>query len=863
MDFLKQVITGGQIAAREIRAQVSGRDVQGQGESLQITDGFAPCDTTEQQADLSFPPAQAEIKPPADRAATPAKQPPAETVSLPREHFPVLLEDMALGAAGTGESVGPCAEESGAGPDFRARVRQELQQQLFQAVTASKVKKGPGEGPDREKILSLDRTITDQAAATGDPSLILLASRFKERAERAKPQKNIDFSIDHQVDSRWGDAPAATPPPPTLPDALATFHDMKSPYLNQAAWEALAEGIRAGRWAPAPGDLETLKARMTVPSGTAALSLFAGGDMADSDFLGGVKILSVLRKKKPALLEGMTLPDRNGVSRPLTLALADRVMADNQGLGGISCLQKSAEVPNGEATPIQKGIHELHGLLKGDEALRKSLMEKVEGELSGGKGPDGMGKEGMIALALLDSLVEGADKEALDRVLAPFLEHLDDRATTRALLRGRRTELADRMAGTLQSGSLTPKETLKTLSGLIQVGYITHGGSAGAARAVEVYSPAIDAALDRLKESPEYPSLVRELVEKTGRQRGRPLGSLDLATLEDIHLLEVLSQKEKGLLVQIKKLMEPEIHKSTLKGRNADYASFLMTRYRSAEAHENIGKLGSDTMTRTERLNLYKRTNEFLSSVSWKEREALKKELQGALAQGLDRGALPGLLAMPEIMGNPEAVLKVYRKIGPGLEQDEEIAGAWKELHEKLEMAGTSVERLKTPGLPRSLRLALIDNNTECAVLLDSQEFSKVRKEAVTSLLEAIAGNRASGLSDLPSFFKAHDAISVYRTLAPGAERDEEIAREWEKLRQILQVAGSTIKKKEAVAIYHTLKERENQGTEWESLVRDLLMTRAAGGDYTDLLAEAPPAELEEFDDELMIDGIRLRKKEE
>jgi hypothetical protein len=209
-------------------------------------------------------------------------------------------------------------------------------------------------------------------------------------------------------------------------------------------------------------------------------------------------------------------------------------------------------------------------------------------------------------------------------------------------------------------------------------------------------------------------------------------------------------------------------------------------------------------------------------------------------------------------------MVRLYRKIVPGAEQDEEIAPVWQQLCQNLDMADQTIKTLQTPGLTRSERLPLLDANSAAAALVDAQEFSRIRKEAHLALCKALKDNPAAGLADLPSFFKSPmTSTGVYRMLAPGAERDEEIAVEWAKLRQIITIASDSVSRKEALAIYSAFKQKEASGEDWESLIKPLMLSKIEGGDYEDLISGSPPLELEDFDDELMIDGIRLHKRDE
>jgi hypothetical protein len=797
---------------------------------------------------------------------------PAAAKKLTPVSSPVVLT-MEMGGEAEKDVASPrISGNGGGGVDYRQTLRQSTTQGLWQKVSELKSR---GKGASKDVVLQTFRELEKEAQDSADPSLKLLCTRFRSRAERAMgspPQKPASPDA----------VPVSSDSSMTALDAV--FLDTERPYLGEGIWELMASEISQNGWAPGHEHMEMLKARMTVPTGTAGHSIVDG----DKDYRGGLKVLKALKEKDAGTLEGVMFPDSKGNMVPLAQALADKIIADPQALSLIGAIHAHKENTLWDRGDLVRDFYDIAG---SDPTLASMLLDRVSRESSGGI--DAMSREGIMALALLMALNTGKEEEgalrrtlsklknffggrsapppeeeaALNKILSKPLMQRQENDTVRTLLNMRRHEAEKELSARLLSADTPPGEALKIMADMFQLAFCAAPASTGMQKFCAPYLPAIGEGLQKIRGSEEYPALVEKLLKSTekGRAGAAQMGSMSLSDIAGLQLLLTIGQQDRAVMERIKPMMEPEVRKVYPKGQNGPVSEFLLEQYKKDSIAESLQKLQSDVLPRTTRLGLLQRNRDISDGqgFSLEERQAIQAETLDAFRAGLAH--TPGLEELLARYNDHQTLLKVYRRLGPGAEDDQDIAAAWSALKHRLDLKDETIRKLETPGLPRSERTALLDDNCEASRVFETPEFNRIKKDSLIACCRGIAANTSSGLADLPSHFSDPlKAIKVYRTLAPGAEQDSEIALEWGKFRMILDSLGGEEKLKDAIALYCTAKQREARGESWETFMATLIMT----GDYHDIIAggggpdSAQALAIDDFDDEVSIGGIRLRVNE-
>jgi hypothetical protein len=718
-------------------------------------------------------------------------------------------------------------------------------QELWSQVSEIKKK---GARMSQDDVVKTFSTLRELADKSQDPEAQLLLSRLKMRAQKT---------------GLPADTAAVAGPSAGNTSALgALFGDMNRPYLEESLWNMCADEVERQGFTPDGEMMDVLRARISAPSGQAGFSMFTKGEAGDSDFRGGVRILRLLKDRDPSLLEGMMLRDSGGNLVPFDSALASIITSDPQGGGSLGLILGSQKNPQPEQRSF---MDDIQALLAGSRRVPGELLERVRNESQSGKRLEALSREGLISLALLMAGDKNGDEgKAVEGILDG---HIFQRQKTENISRFvdvQRKKHSDERAGELNAGALSPPETVKAMTDIILMSLCT---ASAPEKALLPYDEALGRGIAKLRESADYPSCVDKLaksVEASRAQAGR-IGSMSLPDLARLELLLKIGENDRAVMSRLDSLFLPEIRKRSLKGDRADVASHLLVLFRDYKTGENLEKLQKPDLRRSERLEVYRYTKDFADFLYSKEKEDALKALDSQFLKGLDN--MPDLRELPARFSSPDLAMKVFTRLAPKSDSNDEIAVAWRAFQNTLDNADAAITKLGTPNLPRSERLALLDANLEPSRILESTEGGRIRRDSIQAICSAIAGNPESGLADLPSRFSKPDiALRVYRTLAPGMELDKDIAPEWRKFCTLLDIVGQEEHLKEAVALYGALKQRESRGEEWNALVEDLMKSRILGQDYHEFIRGAftPSAmdmlAIDDFDDTVSIGGIRLDK---
>jgi hypothetical protein len=126
------------------------------------------------------------------------------------------------------------------------------------------------------------------------------------------------------------------------------------------------------------------------------------------------------------------------------------------------------------------------------------------------------------------------------------------------------------------------------------------------------------------------------------------------------------------------------------------------------------------------------------------------------------------------------------------------------------------------------------------------------------------------GLTALPSHFDTPGkAWEFYSAFAPCLDSDEDIGREWQKFKGLFAAMGGGRNLKPAMDAYTFACDREKQGHSWDDILSHIYSNLTLGSDYCDAPLRdpgepsTPDMALEESDDFISIEGIRLKRREE
>lgn len=797
-----------------------------------------------------------------EKAQPPLKPFTGESPSL--NNPPVVLVMDGLGSSGSSGIGLPGGRVGTSDIEYAAPAIQTSTQKLINKVLDIKSR---GKAAQPDEVLSAYQDIKEKAGETGSLTLKLLCSRFQERAGRAAALKEARAAGGSVMSTEPSTVHAAAGA--SLSDTTSlvnAFMNADVPYLGDEVWNALADKITHRQWVPGFAQIEMLKARVTVPSGTAGQSILGKGAQDDSDFRGAVKVLQALKAENSAFIEGMTLPDGNGSKTSLASSLTDRILTDPQVFSMLGIV--SAVSPPQGKTGL---IHDVYDLVRHDRNVKTDLLNRVENACENSRSIETADKESIMALAVILGLgKDGAETERLNAMLSKHLPQKQNSDSMRMLLSVRRREVCTEMAERLKSGELSPDGTLKALTDIVVMTFCTGALTPEVERALSPFLPALQEGLASLKESPDYGRRLAKLVESAEEHRTKvgAIGGMDLPDLARLYLLVTVAREDKALIGRLQKLLDPEVRKTNLKGQNASIAALILTDYKRNIIADTMEKLQSEPLSRSARLGLYKKNCE-LSSTIYHDSESLKKESLNALVRGLVRDPSSGLAVLTERFNDPDVALKVYSGLAPGAESDEDVASALGRFLSTLDHSDENLKKLEFGNLPRSERLSILDASCEPAHILQTQEASALKRASREALCRGLQSNPSSGLADLPSRFKNPDiAIRVYRTLAPGAERTEEIAVEWSRFRDILDLVGGESKLKDATTVYRFWKQQEAQGKTWKEVMEHIYTSRILGQDYRSLLADPGSSEaldsmvIEDFDDDMIsIGGITLSRR--
>jgi len=692
--------------------------------------------------------------------------------------------------------------------------------------------------------------------------------------------------------------------------------------IPQGTWDLVRTGANAYGWKPGPGELDLLAARLSnTPVGPQA-SLF---DMnrANADFPGALGVLRALEKKNPGILKGLEMPGSGGISVPLARGLAERILADNGAWQDLGKLMVDEEHPSRfnfmeNLYPLLEGSGETRDMLAGE--LKKALLDA--GSL------DAMGGRGKTALALLCHMKPAKSKDpAVREALAGELYREQADAGLQRIVNYGRKEEIESLLDTLAKENVSPERMLQEAGKIVTLACCSATSAGGKEEALAPGHERLRQCFARVFREPGGQAVLHNELSRVEKSLGKAgaVGNMPLEDIRALHLLLILAREESALEQRLAALMEPEHRKERIMNftpvAHPREGPVPLYQYRRNSIEHNLEELrNNSSLTPPERhaLDLENDRNKlgFDSSVERGFSDATMEALFEGVTKAHRQDRMAGFIDFFNSPGEAHWAYSVLARVTPG---ESDMPGEWERLRSILdrqpdeksaEVNGFSYrvdengEETTTPLVPvdkkmkKNLHAALSTYLSERAevVLEDLNRGDLTRPERVALVrrsrgfyTDLYYGNPsgqivakahslfAQGLrnadpstmiEDLPdSFNDMATAYEVYTTLAPGAERDEEIGPEWQKFKGLLTAFGGEKNLDMAMEAYDYGKEQEQKGFPWERIQEHIYTHRGLGEEYRTLpiggevddpLAAA--VDLEETDDEFMIDGIRLRK---
>lgn len=659
--------------------------------------------------------------------------------------------------------------------------------------------KSRGKTVQPDEVLSLYKDIAKEADSKGSPALKLLRSRFHERAERASAIKAGKASGGKNA-----------PVKPSVDGALASISDAKSPesdlmntdipYLGNEIWDSLADKITNHQWMPDSEHIEMLKLRIATPSGTAGQSI----TKQDSDFRGAVKVLRAMNAIDAGFYEEMCHSNsKDNKASPASL-LIERILSDPQAsnmLGSIAAVTKKTDM-----SVLMQDVYELAG---NDKKIKTHMLSKLESALNDCKSIESIDKDSITVIALLQGICgDDPEKSRLRSILSKYLLQKQENKSVEMLLNVHRRDVCAEIAERLKSGKLTPECALKNMTDLVEMTFCMGSSVQELDKVITPFLPALQDGLATMQQSPDYGIYIAKLadsVEESGLQL-KDISQMSLHELATLYLLVNAGGEDKALLGRLKKIFGAEERP----GMHDGGASLIQAAYSRIVFADSIEKLQTEPLSRAARLRLYEDCSHLYGPGMYTNSNCYKNELQSAIIKGLARDHTAGFANLIKRFRDPDIALKIYTSLTSTEVSNEEYAAALDRFISILDNKNESLRKLEFGNLPRSERLAILNTNAEPSCVIQTKETKTLLQSSRDSLYRGLQSDPESGLADLPSKFTNNGlALRVYRTLAPGAERTEEIAKEWGIFKNILDIIGGENRTEMAVTLYCQWKKQE------------------------------------------------------
>jgi len=708
-----------------------------------------------------------------------------------------------------------------------------------------------------------------------------------------------------------------TKPELAKPTIDAILKDRENLNLDDGVWDLIVLGAKKYGWNPGKEQLDQMAARLSHFSPASAATLFDYGTR-DKDFVGALGVLRVLKDRNPSILKGFEIPDHKGALSSPERGLVDRVLSDpksRQYLGSLFI--------NDDKKDRFNFMCDLYPFISGNSEVRADLSTIMKDEYARAGSLDAISDRGRVALALLSHM--GPEKWHAADVRAVLSKELlkkqPDKDLDRIAGYGRDDE-TQRLLDGISGGKLGTDEAMRSADRIVSLGFSAINTDV----ALNPWLGKLREAMKAVSADPAFitrrDAMMRE-VESSSSSAGSP-GDMPVEDIRMLYLLMVLAGGDDALMSRIDVIMKPVMKADrgisfTRTAHQAEQYAAL-NEYKRTLIEKNIELLKTGNLPPMERMVLDEENDRNKLGFDTYIERNFDDATRDALLEGaardyrspeMDRfmdyfndkgqtrwalsvlsrmaengGEMPGearrLLSIldampdkkePEVKGFSSSVNEDGEEITtPMVMQEKKMK---KDLSEGLKeyLSQKMDEVWKSYGngpMTRSGRTALVKKSKGCYTSLHyGSPSQEIMQKTYSAFAKSISGaDPSTGLSDLPDHFSdPQNACRIYVSLAPGAERDEEIGPEWQKFKGILTAMGGEQNLDKAIEAYGFAKKKENEGIPWDTVTSHIYRNSSIGADYReapiredgDVLAAA--GSVEEFDNEIFIDGLRLDRK--
>jgi hypothetical protein len=683
--------------------------------------------------------------------------------------------------------------------------------------------------------------------------------------------------------------------------------------FDASMWRLIKQGIKEFGYEPGRRELAAITVRL-APTSDDAKTGRLGGDLA-----GSLSTLKVLKAKNPRLLEGITMPDGKGGHVSLEKGVMERILPDPT-----AAEQIEKDIVNSSNTRFSTIAPQLYPLISGSGEVKEMLGDTLEKEYAQTGSIEGLKGKGRSALAILASL--GPDTLHMPQVkslLSPLLlkPHPDELLDALACY-GRRDE-SEKTIAALAARELTGEKALQAADRVIAMGFCSKTPD----QALDPYLASLRSALKGqmadgglVTGRDVFMSDVERGIRKTGH-----IGDMPDEDIRKLYLVLLLASDDESLYARLDPLIKGagESTEPYVKTAHSNEAGAAMALYRRLRMEKNLELLRGGNLAPHRRIALQMENLQLKNNLDGAIGGRFVDATEDALLEGAARdfkspeigrflsyfnGRDEAHQALTVIARTAQRVDELPSECGKLLaildslpdDKDRGISTVSSSfLNEDGDYVNASIECRDTRKMRKDLRSALSTYvegrkeellsrlqaartrpvRNELMEMLDNchtgVEFGTTTHEDREKKYDALCRGLASAdpstlTTDLPAHFKKPlQACDIYTMLAPDAEHEEDIGREWQRFKPLLNALGGEEHLRDATEAYEFARKKELEGHDWDAIMAHIYRNKSLGADYLEAPlrdGKEPATEsviVEEIDDEIVIGGLRLGKNSE
>ncbi|MDQ7826620.1 MAG: hypothetical protein RDV48_27705 [Candidatus Eremiobacteraeota bacterium] len=465
---------------------------------------------------------------------------------------------------------------------------------------------------------------------------------------------------------------------PTMDIILA---DSSRPYLDERQCWLIHDAYEKHSWLPDRGQVEYLLPKLYQPPAREGRSIFHSGYSDSGEFPLVLSLFNRLRKEKPALIEGLELPDMRGRMVTLDEALKDRVFNDSASdddLMRALCTRKGS---SGSC----RWAGDFYDFIVPDDRAAGRFLDAFEKDYKAAGALRKLTREGKISFTILSSLALKPDQEVRFKdIIRPerfekqgfyiFSDYIDGI---------RREEIAQDMQR-LQSGTLSASAQCDTAMDALKM---THrmGISSDVERRSDEILNAMEEGIGKASADTgkEADSLLSRL--KTDIAANGTFDKAPEATLLTFQVLERLSRKSPALFDSLYGALKPFLDRDL--GYGNGVLNKLLDPMRERLIKETIDGLWMPSVLPMER---FRKASEGLPGIAGKSYTLGSTWDLPKVTEVFHEGmksytAFPDVQDMALKLGSPALVLDAYGHFAEKEKDDAGIGKAWLRFRDVME----------------------------------------------------------------------------------------------------------------------------------------------------------------------------------